>query len=184
MVVMAGALILAGCATPARLAPSPRTARFPRSDAGSSAGGHGTWTGVWAASRRQLAAQWAELSPRRRRPGRPSREGEHARCQIGRAVIAVDLGSPSFQPVWTEPENPAGRSAMSGRARPSGIPVAQSAAGGSGRTLRDDPLEIFARPLSAGRSSAKVGVDGRADRSFPNGPVTERRCADPHVSPG
>jgi peptidoglycan/xylan/chitin deacetylase (PgdA/CDA1 family) len=113
VVVMAGALILTSCATPARLAPSPR------STAGVSPVGPPVPPPEVMALARMFsdqfvagtyAAQWAELSPEAQAtwPSETARANMLA-AKFGRAVKAVSLGSPSFQPVWTEPEDPAGQ---------------------------------------------------------------------------
>jgi Polysaccharide deacetylase len=113
VVVTAGALILTSCATPARLAPSP-TATATVSPIGPLVPPPAvtalarTFSDQFVAG--QYAAQWAELSPEAQAiwPSETARANMLS-AKFGRAVKAVNLGSPSFQPVWTEPEDPAGQ---------------------------------------------------------------------------
>src|SRR6202051_627715 len=58
----------------------------------------------------QYEAQWGELSPETQAtwPSELARV-EMLAAKFGSEVKAVSLGSPALDPVWTEPEDPAGR---------------------------------------------------------------------------
>jgi Polysaccharide deacetylase len=111
VVGLAGAVIVCSCATPARLAPSPSSTATV-----SPVGPLVAPPAVMALARTfsdqfvagTYAAQWAELSPEAQAtwPSEIAR-ADMLSAKFGGAVKAVSLGSPSFQPVWTEPEDPA-----------------------------------------------------------------------------
>jgi hypothetical protein len=113
VVALAGTLMLCSCATPARLIPTP-TPTATASPVGPPVAPPAVMALARAFSDQfvasQYAAQWAELSPQ----AQATWPSETARADMLAAkfrgvVKAVGLGSPSFQPVWTEPENPAGQ---------------------------------------------------------------------------
>jgi hypothetical protein len=113
VVALAGAAIVCSCAAPARLAPSPTSTA-----AVSPVGPLVAPLAVMALARTfsdqfvagKYAAQWAELSPEAQAtwPSETAR-ADMLSAKFGGEVRTVSLGSPSFQPLWTEPEDPAGQ---------------------------------------------------------------------------
>src|SRR5579864_7940015 len=113
VVALAGALTVCSCATPPRPQPSP-TSTATASPVGPPVASPAvmalarTFSDQFVAG--QYAAQWGELSPETQAtwPSESAR-ADMLSAKFKGAVKTVSLGSPSFQPVWTEPEDPAGQ---------------------------------------------------------------------------